>query len=117
MRGPNRSVVGKVRRLRRNSTNAEMRLWLALRDRRLGGFKFVRQEAIGPYIVDFICREQKLIVEVDGGQHAENKLDRIRDAYLATDGFRVLRFWNHDVLSNKEGVLTAILSALQIDRD
>ena len=116
MRGPDRSVVGKARRLRRESTIAEMRLWLAMRGRRLKGFKFIRQCAVGPYIVDFACRERTLIVEVDGGHHADSNSDRVRDAYLASEGFRVLRFWNNEVLSNKEGVLTVILSALQTGR-
>jgi very-short-patch-repair endonuclease len=116
MRGPDRFVVGKARRLRRDSTIVEMQLWLAIRSRRLEGFKFVRQDAVGPCIVDFVCRERKLIVEVDGGQHADSNSDRVRDAYLASEGFRVLRFWNNDVLSNKEDVLTAILSALQTDK-
>lgn len=89
-----------------------MRLWLKLRDRRLSGFKFSRQHPIGPYIVDFICRDKKLIVQVDGGQHADSVRDRIRDDNLADAGFRVLRFWNTDVLSNLDGVLTTILAAL-----
>src|SRR4051812_47344022 len=72
MRGPNRKIARRARQLRRNSTDAEMKLWFGLRDRRLGGFKFVRQESIGPYIGDFVCRDQKVIVEVDGGQHAES---------------------------------------------
>jgi len=84
-----------------------------LRDRRLGGFKFVRQEAIGPFVVDFICREKNLVIEVDGGQHAENAADVQREIYLAGEGYRVMRFWNNDVLSNREGVLETILSALQ----
>jgi len=77
-----------------------MVLWFALRDRRLAGFKFVRQEAIGSYIVDFVCRDRKLIVEVDGGQHVESVRDLKRDAELAAEGYRVLRFWNSDVLKN-----------------
>jgi very-short-patch-repair endonuclease len=89
-----------------------MALWLALRDRRLAGFKFVRQEAIGPYIVDFVCRDRKLIVEVDGGQHADNPRDRKRDADLAVEGYCVLRFWNSDVLRNTSGVLESILELL-----
>jgi len=101
--------------LRRDATDAETKLWLALRDRRLGGFKFVRQNPIEPYIADFICRERKLIIEVDGGQHAENPRDTRRDAFLKADGFRVLRFWNSDVLSNLDGVLTTILAALNQD--
>jgi len=79
----------------------------------LGGFKFVRQEAIGPYIVDFGCREKKLIVEVDGGQHAENSRDRARDSGLAAHGCRVLRFWNLDMLGNRDGVLSVILAELE----
>jgi very-short-patch-repair endonuclease len=115
MRGADSRTVKIERRLRRDSTDAETRLWFSLRDRRLNGFKFVRQEAIDQYVVDFVCREKMLIVEVDGGQHAENKRDALRDAYLMKAGYRVLRFWNSDVLSNKEGVLTAIVSALEAE--
>ena len=92
-----------------------MRLWLKLRDCRLSGFKFARQHPVGPYVVDFICRDKKLVVEVDCGQHADNVRDRIRDDNLAAQGFRVLRFWNTDVLSNMDGVLATILSALEIE--
>jgi len=90
-----------------------MKLWFVLRDRRLDRFKFVRQEAIGPYVIDFICREEKLVVEVDGGQHAESIPDRLRDAYLQKEDYRVRRFWNNDVLSNIDGVATSILAALR----
>jgi very-short-patch-repair endonuclease len=86
MRGPDRKTARKVRRLRKIATDAETKLWLAVRDRRLGGFKFVRQEAIGPYVADLVCRERKLVVEVDGGQHAENVRDRARDAFLISEG-------------------------------
>ena len=113
MRGPDRGKVRTERRLRRALTDAERKLWFALRDRRLDGHKFVRQEAIGPYIVDFVCREKKLIIEVDGGQHAENARDRVREAALVANGYRVQRFWNSDVLSNRDGVLTVILAELQ----
>jgi very-short-patch-repair endonuclease len=113
MRGPQKRRVHIERRLRRQATDAETRLWFALRDRRLGGFKFVRQEAIGPYIVDFVCREKKLIIEVDGGQHAENARDRVRDDALTAAGYRVLRFWNSDALSNTDGVLCTILAKLE----
>jgi very-short-patch-repair endonuclease len=89
-----------------------MKLWLSLRDRRLGGHKFVRQEAIESFVVDFVCREKKIIIEVDGGQHAENARDRVRDAALAVAGYRVLRFWNSDVLANTNGVLEVIAAAL-----
>src|SRR6266704_4103660 len=90
VRGADDRTVRAVRRLRRQSTDAETKLWFALRDRRLAGFKFVRQAPLGPYVVDFLCREGKLVIEVDGGQHAENSRDRIRDEYLRSDGFRVL---------------------------
>src|SRR5713101_857313 len=113
MRGANKRTVGVERRLRRYATDAERKLWFALRDRRLGGFKFVRQEAIGPYIVDFVCREKRLIIEVDGGQHAENRRDRMRDSGLAPHGCRVLRFWNLDMLGNRDGVLSVILAELE----
>jgi very-short-patch-repair endonuclease len=113
MRGPDRKTVGVERKLRGQQTDAERKLWFAVRDRRLDGFKFVRQEAIGPFIVDFACRECKLIIEVDGGQHAESTKDAARDAFLASEGYRVLRFWNNDVLANREGVLLTILDALK----
>lgn len=112
MRGPERSKVKTERRLRWQSTDAEMALWLSLRDRRLRGFKFVRQEAIESFIVDFICREKELIIEVDGGQHSENPKYRVRDEALTAAGYRVLRFWNSDVLKNKNGVLQVIADAL-----
>jgi very-short-patch-repair endonuclease len=113
MRGPDKRTVRVERRLRRQATDAETKLWFALRDRRLGGFKFIRQEAIGPYIVDFVCREKKLVIEVDGGQHAENVRDRVRDLALASSGYQILRFWNSDVLSNRDGVLSVILAELE----
>jgi very-short-patch-repair endonuclease len=113
MRGPDRRTVRIERRLRNRQTDAERKLWFAVRDRRLSGFKFVRQEAIGPFIVDFVCREKRLVVEVDGGQHSENAKDIERDAFLAGEGYRVMRFWNNDVLSNRDGVLTLILQALE----
>ena len=113
IRGQQRSKLGLERRLRRQGTKAETKLWFALRDRRLGGFKFVRQEAIGPYVMDFVCREKRLVIEVDGGQHADNVRDRVRDTALAADGYQILRFWNSDILTNEQGVLTVILAKLQ----
>jgi very-short-patch-repair endonuclease len=112
MRGPDRKTTTRVRQLRTNATDAEMKLWFAVRDRRLAGFKFVRQKSIGPYVVDFLCRDRNLIVEVDGGQHAESESDKVRDTYLASEGYRVLRFWNSDVLGNIDGVLQNILASL-----
>jgi very-short-patch-repair endonuclease len=111
MRGPDRRKVRIERKLRGDQTNAERKLWFALHDRRLNGFKFVRQEAIGLFVADFVCREKNLIVEVDGGQHSEDAKDIARDAYLLAEGYRVIRFWNNDVLSNREGVLLTILDA------
>jgi very-short-patch-repair endonuclease len=117
MRGPDRKNTDRTRQLRRNSTDAEMKLWFAVRDRRLAGLKFVRQKSIGPYVVDFLCRDRKLIVEVDGGQHAESAHDQARDAFLTAEGYSVLRFWNSDVLANIDGVLQTILTSLNSSRD
>jgi very-short-patch-repair endonuclease len=117
MRGPDRKATSKTRELRQNATDAEMKLWFAVRDRRLAGFKFVRQKSIGPYVVDLLCRNRNLIVEVDGGQHAESGSDQVRDAYLASEGYRILRFWNSDVLSNLDGVLQTILASLNSSSD
>jgi very-short-patch-repair endonuclease len=102
-----------ARDLRRRQTDAEHRLWARLRDRRLLGVKFSRQVPIGPYIVDFCCRELKLIVELDGGQHAiQGAYDAERTAFLERLGHSVLRFWDNDVLRNTEGVLIRIVEAL-----
>ncbi len=97
--------------MRRGPTDAERRLWLRLRDGRLDGLKFRRQAPIGPYIADFACFEARLVVEVDGGQHAESKYDRMRDHELIGRGFRVLRFWNHDVLRQTDDVVQTIYAA------
>ena len=99
--------------MRSKPTLAERRLWQILRAKRLAGYKFKRQLPIDGYIVDFACPKQRLIVEVDGGQHAENTRDEKRDGHLRAQGFRVLRFWNNDMFNNEEGVLTSILNALQ----
>ena len=115
MRGANAIKTARARRLRSNSTNAELRLWNKLRSRAIDGCKFVRQEPIGPYVVDFVCRERRLIIEVDGGQHAESERDQIRDRWLSDRNYRVLRFWNNDVLGNTNGVLETIAAALQAE--
>jgi very-short-patch-repair endonuclease len=99
--------------LRRDATRAEWTIWRRIRNRQLGGCKFVRQVPLGPYYVDFLCRERLLVVEVDGGQHADNPLDHRRDGYLTSLGYRVIRFWNNDVLQNTEGVLRSLLQALE----
>jgi very-short-patch-repair endonuclease len=103
-----------ARRLRKNPTDAESRLWWCLRQKQLGGFRFRRQVPLGSYVADFVCLSEKLVIEVDGGQHAERiEHDEARTAWLAANGFRVLRFWNNDVLGNMEGVLQTILDALE----
>jgi very-short-patch-repair endonuclease len=94
------------RRLRVNQTDAETKLWNRVRNRQVGGHKFVRQEPVGRYICDFVCREKLLVIEVDGGQHSGSQRDQIRDRFLRSQGYRVMRFWNNDVLSNIDGVLT-----------
>ena len=115
MRGAQEIKTERARKLRRDATRAELKLWNRLRARAVGGFKFVRQEPIGRYVVDFICREKRLIVEVDGGQHAESGRDVVRDRFLEARGYRVLRFWNNDVIGNTEGVLEMIAAALAVD--
>lgn len=97
-----------ARSLRARMTDAERKLWFALKDRRFQGLKFRRQVPVGPYIADSLCFDLRLVVEVDGGQHAESLRDADRDRWFADNGFRPLRFWNNDVLSNLEGVLTVI---------
>ena len=114
MRGPSASETGRARGLRRRSTRAEFVLWRHLRDRQLAGFKFVRQEPIGPYFADFVCRERHLVVEVDGGQHADSAADGKRDAMLRDLGYRITRVWNNDVLGNIEGVLWMLRSELEV---
>lgn len=105
----------RARALRADQTDAEMALWRAVRDRRFEGYKFRRQHPVGPYIADFACVEHALIVEVDGSQHLETQAgyDRVRDAFLREEGFRVLRFTNLDVLRELDGVATRILQALR----
>jgi very-short-patch-repair endonuclease len=94
-------------------TDAERRLWYWLRAHRFAGHKFKRQVPLGRYVVDFACLNRSLVIEVDGGQHADSARDRQRDAWLRARGFQVLRFWNNDVLKNTEGVLEMILAALE----
>lgn len=106
------------RQLRRRSTDVERLLWSKLRDRQLAGAKFRRQHPIGPYIVDFLCLEQHLVVELDGGQHARRwRQDAKRDQWLESRGYRVLRFWNNDAMRNVEGVLDRISRVLDGNTD
>ena len=103
-----------ARVLRKNLTDAEQRLWTILRRRQVAGVKFRRQQPIGEFIVDFVCFERRVIVEVDGGQHAEQfHYDDARTRWLEDRGYRVLRFWNNDVLANTEAVAQVIFDAVE----
>ena len=101
-----------AQKLRNSSTDTEKYLWKYLRGRQFEGFKFRRQHPIGKYIADFINLERKIIIEVDGGQHFENKKDMLRDKWLEEQGYEVLRFWDNEVLTNIEGVLESIRKKL-----
>jgi len=106
------NLTETARKLRKESTDAEQLLWRYLRTKRLHGLKFRRQEQIGRYIADFVCFERNLIIEADGGQHAvEKEKDDERTAWLNSQGFTVLRFWNNEILTNPEGVLEVISKA------
>jgi len=105
----------RARQMRREPTEAERRMWRLLRDRRLGGFKFRRQEQLGRYIVDFVCFERKLVIELDGAQHADSAYDAKRDAWLRSRDFFVLRFWNNEVFENPVGVLHAVAARLGLE--
>jgi very-short-patch-repair endonuclease len=105
-----------ARRLRRNRTDAENALWHRLRARQLEGEKFVSQFQIGDYVADFACRTARLAIELDGGQHNTAR-DAARTEIIDTYGYRVLRFWNHDVLADTDGVLEAIRQELLTARD
>ena len=117
MRGRNERRSTTSRHLRVNQTDAEKKLWYALRNRQICGLKFVRQEPVGRYTCDFICRERLIVIEVDGGQHADSKQDAVRDQYLRERAYRVLRFWNNEILSNLNGVLESIVSQINTDSD
>ena len=105
-----------ARGLRKRQTDAERALWNKLRSKQIEGVKFRRQQPIGPYIVDFVSLERKLIIEIDGGQHNERKVrgkDQEREEWLKEKGYQTLRFWNNDVLTNIEGVLERIKENLE----
>jgi very-short-patch-repair endonuclease len=105
-------LTGVARRLRKYSTDTEQHLWRHLRDRQIEGFKFRRQQPVGRYVVDFVNLEKKVVVELDGGQHALNPGDKMRDEWLRAEGYKVLRFWDNQVFSNLEGVLESIRNTL-----
>jgi very-short-patch-repair endonuclease len=113
--------LGKIRStqlpraLRKRQSDAEEKLWFNLRNRHLVGFKFRRQHRIGHYVVDLVCLEKKIVIEVDGGQHNEsptNIQDKQRTLWLEKEGYKVIRFWNNDVLTNTEGVLETVIKLL-----
>ena len=105
-------VTARARSLRQVGNAAEGALWNELKSKRLGGCKFVRQFPIGPYFADFVCRSHKLVIEVDGSQHAGNIYDRERDAHMRDAGYSVLRIWNFDALRQIAAVCETILAAL-----
>lgn len=106
-----------ARKLRRNRTDAEDRLWQVLRNRQIDDAKFVFQHPIGPHVADFACRAVRLVIELDGGQHAVGVTDADRTRSIEAHGYTVIRFWNNDVLENLEGVVEEIRSALRIGRN
>ena len=109
-------LLQRARTLRREPTEAERRFWGLVRNRRLGGLKFRRQVPVGPYIADFFCAECRLIVELDGSQHADRgDADRRRTRYLESKGYFVLRFWNADLRKNPAGVRAGILAAAGLE--
>jgi very-short-patch-repair endonuclease len=110
-------LTSVARQLRRDQTEAEERLWQELRGRRLGDAKFVRQQSIGPFIADFACRSLRLAIELDGGQHSENERDAARTRTIELHGYRVIRFWNNEVMENLDGVLQLIAREIEIARN
>ena len=107
-------LTKRARSLRNRQTDAEAKLWARLRNRQINGWKFKRQVPRGNYIVDFFCAEAGLVIEADGSQHLEEQAthDQERTRYLEEQGYRILRFWNRDILTNMEGTLGAIYKAL-----
>ena len=106
-------IKQNARDLRKNMTDAERTLWSRIKSRRLQGFRFRRQHPVGNYIVDFVCLELKLVIELDGGQHMDQQqYDERRDSFLKAQGFTVLRFWNNKVMKEVDGVLESILTFL-----
>lgn len=113
MRGPDKQTTSRARILRQSDNDAEWQFWLEVRNRRLNGLKFVRQLPVGPYFVDFACRDAKLVVELDGSQHAGSAYDEIRNDFLISSGWQVARFWSHDVLQNRDSVLETVLAVCE----
>jgi very-short-patch-repair endonuclease len=110
MRGAKPNTTIRARALRQYDNDSEAKLWSELRDRRLNGFKFVRQYPIGPYFADFACREKHLVVEIDGSQHAESANDEQRNRFMNESGWSVVRFWNTDVFSSIQSIIETIVA-------
>lgn len=109
-------LTGLARKLRRDMTDAERRLWSRLRAKQLG-VQFTRQHPIGDFIVDFACRGLRLAIECDGGQHSDSLTDEGRTEIIEAHGYRVIRFWNNEILQNTDGVVEAILEEMRIARN
>jgi very-short-patch-repair endonuclease len=112
MRGPQTARTSRARSLRKADNDAERALWSALQNRQLNGAKFTRQFSIGPYFADFACREERLVIELDGSQHVDSSYDRKRDQFMVDEGWSVLRFWNIDALKELDAVVDTVLAAL-----
>ncbi len=110
-------LTGVARKLRNDMTDAERRLWTHLRASQLGGVKFTRQFPIGNFVVDFACRSARIAIELDGGQHGESVTDEARTRQIESHGYRLIRFWNNDVLQNTDGVLIVIRQELDLARN
>jgi very-short-patch-repair endonuclease len=111
----NKIFTERARQLRRNENDAERRMWSLLRAKRMSGFKFRRQHALGTYIADFICLKARLVIEVDGDTHGTDEAENVdakRSEAIESLGYRVIRFWNHEVLTGTDGVEAAIFNAL-----
>ena len=109
------ALLANAKQLRKTMTDVEQKLWYQLRAKRFASYKFRRQVPMQKYIADFVCYEPRIVIEVDGGQHADQKeYDQKRDEFFMQKGFKVLRFWNNEVMENMEGVLTVILNTLQV---
>ena len=110
---PKPDAIQFARQLRQADNDAEALLWVELKAKRLGGSKFVRHFPVGPYFADFLCRSERLVVELDGSQHAESLHDARRDAFMAAEGYSIMRFWNTDVFKERDSVCETILAALE----
>jgi very-short-patch-repair endonuclease len=113
MRGPHVFRTERARILRKADNDAERTLWSGLKGRRLAGAKFTRQLPVGPYFADFACRESRLVVELDGSQHADSEYDRRRHYFMVGEGWSILRFWNTDALLQRGAVIETIIAALE----